>query len=250
MDADLDQKIDEDYDKPVAYDADGRPLYAHPPVEQSDFDDPKIVNITRPITPKKPVIDAATQLKHKRSVDAFPDLNLSEGEYIISAIRRHPIGLFAPMALGVFCIIISGIMLANIQSLLQLLQLSTNNLGSLVIIFPTILFMIFVALMMYMSYYVYTSNRFFLTNESIIQEIQTGLFSKREQTVSLLNIEDASYSQNNIINHIFDYGSIRLSTEGDETTYRFSYVSHPKENIAILNNAVEAFKNGRPIDDD
>lgn len=42
---------------------------------------------------------------------------------------------------------------------------------------------------------------------------------------------------------------IRLSTEGEETTYRFNYVANPKRQTAILNNAVEAFKNGRPVTD-
>ena len=77
-----------------------------------------------------------------------------------------------------------------------------------------------------------------------------SLFTRKEQTVSLANIEDASYDQKGIIQMLFNYGSIRLSTEGDETTYRFSYVANPKEQIAILNNAVEAFKNGRPVDQD
>ena len=99
----------------------------------------------------------------------------------------------------------------------------------------------------YIAVWVYTQNRFFLTNESVIQEIQMSLFSKREQTVSLANIEDASYSQQGPLQTIFNYGSIRLSTEGDETTYRFHYVANPKHEIAILNNAVEAFKNGRPV---
>ena len=99
----------------------------------------------------------------------------------------------------------------------------------------------------YVAVWVYTQNRFFLTNESVIQEIQISLFSKREQTVSLANIEDASYSQQGPLQTIFNYGSIRLSTEGDETTYRFHYVANPKHEIAILNNAVEAFKNGRPV---
>ncbi|MEI6850578.1 MAG: PH domain-containing protein, partial [Candidatus Saccharibacteria bacterium] len=84
---------------------------------------------------------------------------------------------------------------------------------------------------------------------SVIQEIQLSLFSKNEQTVSLANIEDASYIQENFIQQLFDYGSIRLSTEGDETTYRFNYVASPKQHIAKLNNAVEAFKNGRPVED-
>lgn len=242
------QQPDDNYDKPVAYDANGQPLYAHPPV--IPVDDSKVVNITRPITPPKPVVDARAQLKHERSVAAFPDLNLSDGEYIIFAVRRHPIGLFIPMLLGVIFIILACTLLANVQSVANALQINNSNFGSVITIFLVVLFMIFVLLMMYIAYYVYTNNRFFLTNESVIQEIQTGLFSKREQTVSLLNIEDASFSQDNLINHLFDYGSIRLSTEGDETTYRLSYVANPKENIAILNNAVEAFKNGRPVEDD
>ena len=100
----------------------------------------------------------------------------------------------------------------------------------------------------YIFYYIYTNNRFFLTNESVIQEIQTGLFRRLEQTVTLSNIEDASFTKVGIAQQIFDYGDIRLSTEGDETTYRFEYVSNPKRTIAILNNAVEAFKNGRPVE--
>ena len=102
---------------------------------------------------------------------------------------------------------------------------------------------------MYVAYIVYINNRLYLTNESVIQEIQTGLFFKSEQTVSLLNIEDASYTQNGLFQQLFDYGSVRLSTEGDETTYRFTYVANPKQHIAKLNNAVEAFKNGRPVDE-
>jgi uncharacterized membrane protein YdbT with pleckstrin-like domain len=95
--------------------------------------------------------------------------------------------------------------------------------------------------------WIYIKNQFFLTNEAVIQEIQYGLFSRREQTVSLGSIEDASYRQQGILQHIFDYGTMRLSTEGEETTYRFAYVENPKKQIATVNNAVESFKNGRPV---
>ena len=100
----------------------------------------------------------------------------------------------------------------------------------------------------YVGTYVYRENTFFLTNESVIQNVQTSLFSKRLQTVSLGNVEDASYTQNGILPHILNYGMIRLSTQGDETTYRFSYASEPENQIGLLNNAVEAFKNGRPVE--
>ncbi len=104
----------------------------------------------------------------------------------------------------------------------------------------------------YISSWVYMRNTFYLTNESVIQEIQHGVFSKHEQTVSLGSIEDASYRQFGIWQSMFNYGTIRLSTEGEETTYKFQYVSNPKKQIAVLNNAIECFKNGRPVwyDDD
>jgi hypothetical protein len=40
---------------------------------------------------------------------------------------------------------------------------------------------------------------------------------------------------------------MRLSTEGEETTYRFAFVEDPKAQIATVNDAVEAFNNGRPV---
>jgi hypothetical protein len=40
---------------------------------------------------------------------------------------------------------------------------------------------------------------------------------------------------------------MRLSTEGEETTYRFAFVENPKEQIATVTDAVESFKNGRPV---
>ena len=96
---------------------------------------------------------------------------------------------------------------------------------------------------------VYESNRFFLTNESVTQHIQISPFSRKEQTISLINIEDASFRQSGIIQTLLNYGTLRLSTQGDETTYRFSFVSDPGHQVAVLNDAVESFKNGRPIGD-
>jgi hypothetical protein len=97
--------------------------------------------------------------------------------------------------------------------------------------------------------WVYVQNQFFMTNESVIQEIQESLVSRHEQTVSLGSIEDASFRKSGIMQTLFDYGTIRLSTEGEETTYIFHYVANPKKQVAILNNAIEAFKNGRPVSD-
>lgn len=235
--------------QPVAYDAQGRPLYAHPPVAPQP-QGPQVVQTMRPLEPAKPEISPAIKAKHEESQRQFPFLNLSEGEFVIKSMRRHPIGLFIPMTIGVIFLALALSILFGYELIAEALDLSGPSASVESALLPVGLLCVLIGLGMFVSYYVYTNNKFFLTNESVIQEIQTSLFSRHEQTVSLGNIEDASFRQTNIIQNLFDYGSIRLSTEGDETTYRFTYVARPKEHIATLNNAVEAFKLGRPVGSD
>ena len=237
--------------QPVAYDAQGRPLYAHPPAAPaaSAPQSPTLVHVARSHEPEKMVISPERQKLHDRSKRHYPFLNLSEGEYVISAVRRHPIGAILPLAAGTLVIGIALAILFNYEAFVETLSITGPLADVATVAMPIWILVGVVGLIMAISYYVYSNNKFFMTNESIIQEIQTTLFSRQEQTVSLGSIEDASFTQHGVLQQILDYGDIRLSTEGDETTYRFSYVTSPKNHIAELNNAVEAFKNGRPVGD-
>ncbi len=238
--------------QPVAYDAEGRPLYAHPPAHaaQSDPAHPPVVHVARAVEPVKPVVSDEVKRKHAESVAYYPSLHLSEGEFIVRSVRRHPIGLVIPLGVGVLLIAAALTLLSAYEEFTTALRLTGPLADPQQAFVPVSAFIAAVALSMFVSWYVYTRNRFFLTNESVIQEIQHSLFSRHEQTASLGSIEDASFTQKGIFQNVLNYGDIRLSTEGDETTYRFTYVMHPREHVAILNDAVEAFKNGRPVNDD
>lgn len=236
--------------QPVAYDANGQPLYAQPVQPASTTPVVTTVHVARPAEPEAPAISLETQRLNERSRRLYPQLNLSDGEYVIRAVRRHPIGIIGPLASGTIVIALVLSVLVNYGSLVEKVGITGSVAEPGFLAIPVLVFAILVGLGMAIFYYVYAQNKFYLTNESVIQEIQNSLFSRQEQTVSLGNIEDASFTQKGIFQQLFNYGDIRLSTEGDETTYRFSYVSRPKEHIARLNNAVEAFKNGRPVTGD
>lgn len=231
--------------QPVAYDGNGRPLYAAPPTQPV----PQVVHLSRAVEPVEPKITPEVKRRHEESMRRFPSLNLSEAEYVVSAVRRHPIGLVFPLGGTVFLVALTASLMVNYDLIVASMGI-LNPIPFETILFIGSLFILLFLLGGYIAYWIYVNNKFFLTNESVVQEIQTSLFSRHEQTVSLTNIEDASYVQHGLLQTLLDYGSIRLSTEGDETTYRFSYVTHPKQQIATLNNAVEAFKNGRPVDSD
>lgn len=232
---------------PVAPEA---PRGPHKPQAPQEAQRPTVVHVARPLEPEKVPITPEQRRRHDESLALYPGLNLSEGEYVIRAVRRHPIGLVLPLGFGTIIIASALSLLVNYDVLLEIMP-GLDVLGGFnALLLPILAFILAIAVGMFTSYYVYVKNRFFLTNESVIQEIQHSIFSHHEQTVSLGNIEDASYTRRGILQHILDYGDIRLSTEGEETTYRFSFVAAPKEHIARLNNAVEAFKNGRPVTGD
>lgn len=222
--------------EPVAYDKEGRPLYAHPP-QSSPQPQPQMVYMARPLEPQQPHISEAIKKKAEESKKLYPQLNLSEGEYVISAIKRHPIGLLSIWVVVLLLIVIFFVAI----------PFAVTG-GGTSLAFILLLLAVLVFLGGVIATVVYNANRFYLTNESVTQHIQVSLFSRKEQTISLANIEDASFKQQGIIQHLFGYGSLRLSTEGDETTYRFNYVSNPQKQVTLLNDAVEAFKNGRPIE--
>lgn len=236
--------------KPVAYDTNGNPLYAAPPQMQNAAAQPvtQFVHVSRAIDPVSQEISPEVQQKHDRSIAEHPGLNLSSHEYIINAVQRHPIGLIIPVGLTAFLVALVVSILINYPIIMESLGLIDPPSFGPVFLIGFLLILLF-AIGGYIAVWVYMNNRFFLTNESVIQELQQSLFMRKEQTVSLANIEDASFDQHGILQTVLNYGSIRLSTEGDETTYRFTYVSNPKKQIEVLNNAVEAFKNGRPIDE-
>lgn len=215
--------------------------------------EPQVIHVARPVDPPEVALTPAQRQRCAESRAMYPQLNLSPGEFIISAVKRHIIGLIAIW--GVIALIIVVILLilplyvTNQATIAAMFNASEAQLPSTAVISTPLLFIIgLFVLGGAIATYVYNGNRFFLTNESVIQEIQTSLFSKKEQTISLVNIEDASYRQHGILQTVLNYGSLRLSTQGEETTYRFNYVANPKEQIAKLNNAVEAFKNGRPVE--
>jgi hypothetical protein len=229
--------------QPVAYDSEGRPLYAAPPVVHHQ---PQFVHLSRAIEPEALSISPEVKKRHDESVRKYPFLNLSDAEYVISAVRRHPIGLFIPVSLTIILVALTAAAMMNYSLITEYFGVfDPPDFNSILLTGTLFIFLFLVG--GYIAVWVYLNNKFFLTNESVIQEIQASLFHRFEQTVSLANIEDASFRQQGILQSLLDYGSIRLSTQGDETTYRFQYVVNPKEHIAVLNNAVEAFKNGRPV---
>ena len=180
----------------------------------------------------------------------YPYLTLSDGEYVIVAVRWHWIAILVPMAIGT--IILAGLWV--IQTNYDLIALNLGFTGTMadqgLFLLPTLAISMLVILGMAAAWYIYDRNRFFVTNESVIQRVQYSIFSRHDQTVDLGSIEDVSANQTGVLAYIFNYGTIRLSTVGNEHTYAQSYAASPQITANKLKEAVEVYKANHPKTND
>lgn len=181
--------------------------------------------------------------KHEESVKLYPRLSLSIEEYVIAEVRRHPIGLVAIwlfVGIMVFIVLFLTTMYSLNLATIEASLLVGTTLPSAAAIFPIVLIAIaFMVVGGVIATIVYQGNRFYLTNEAVFQFLQTGLLTTKTQVINLINVEDASHDQVGILQQLFNYGTLRLSTQGEETIYRFMFVANPGRIVGLVNDAVE-----------
>jgi len=248
--------------QPVAYDNQGRPLYLHPSENsgvqlnnnsinssQTPHDEIEVVQVTRSTDPIAVSVSPEMARRHQESKQKYPFLNLTNGEYVISDVQRHSIGIIFIWATTILvsCLVVFGWWFLLAHPGTETASIAPESVIPVSML--TVGLVVFTGLIGWVFVSVYKGNKFFLTNESVIQEIQVSLFAKKEQTINLENIKDASFTQNSLAQQLFGYGTIHLSTEGDEQEYSFTIVRSPRKQIGIINNVIEAVKYGRPIDE-
>lgn len=194
--------------------------------------------------PQHPALTPELEAKHKASKQRYPQLSLSAGEYVIEEVRRHPIGLVSIWLLTIFLILVILISLPlygiNHDLIAKTFLISPQLLPSAAILsIPALILVIFFGLGGVAATVVYEGNKFYITSESIIQFIQTGLFSTKQQTVNLINVEDVSSEQSGVLPQMLNYGTLKLSTQGEETTYHFQLVANPKRIVNLITDATE-----------
>ena len=184
------------------------------------------------------------KLHHARSKKDFPELRLEENEFVELAIKRSKMGLifiWGAAIIGYIALIVAVIFLEfGNASLLS--SANVNHFAkSYLYLIVMILFGI-ITVSAFVGSKVYRENRLYVTNKRLIYHQTLTLFSKSVNVIELLSIEDVSFTQNNIGDHLFKLGTIRMSTVGDETTYVFKYVNTPDDELDLITHLVHVEK--------
>ena len=196
--------------------------------------------------------DELAQVKHARSAKDYPDINLEADEHVVLHITRSRIGIIAIWTTAALCVIILSLALILIANNIKiedtLLTLNDTSLGYLRIAIFALYAIILAGGVI--GHSIYNANEMFITNRRVIQKSRTSLFANSTNIIELRRIEDVSFRQETLLDHLFQIGILRMSTVGDETTYTFKYLDTPHDEVKIISPLVYENKKHSKREDD
>ena len=184
---------------------------------------------------------ALARIRHARSKQDFPFLKLEEHEFVELLITRSKKGLILIWAGELIGMLVLGVALTLvINAISRGITLKPNSM----VYFWVFLGSLYAILILsgLLGSKVYLANKLFVTNKRLFYFAQTSLFAKSANVIELSRIEDVSYKQTGLLDHLLSFGTLRLSTVGDETTYTFPFVDTPDDELDLIAHRIHKTK--------
>lgn len=163
---------------------------------------------------------------------------MQPGEREIFHIKRHPIGIIATYVIaGLMLLVLAVLLFVAGPSILSGNKDQVNAVGAIVFAIGAVVIIAF----SFISNIVYWGNAWILTDDSITQVRQNGLFDKQSSQLSLENLEDVTAEQNGILTHLFNYGVLKAETAGERSKFMFIYCPNPNYYAKMILEAREQF---------
>lgn len=159
------------------------------------------------------------KIRHERSKKDFPGLSLEEGEYVEFAFSRAKVCLMM-ILMGMAC----GIIVVLVAFLVALLnQEVIDEMGQKFLFIILLALLAASVIMGLVALTTYRGNKLYVTNRRVIQLLMNSLVSSSTNAIDLESIEDVSFHQDGILQRLLHFGTLRLATVGEETTYTFKF---------------------------
>jgi uncharacterized membrane protein YdbT with pleckstrin-like domain len=177
-------------------------------------------------------------------------MELDDDEQIVTEIRRHPIGLVAVYASGLFIaatILIGGVLFGLwLERQPDITSTSSIPFGTILAVVSAVVSAV-VLFFTYVLAYIYKNNVIIVTNEKIVQLLYRNLVDRKISQLSLGDLEDVTVEQRGIFARIFKFGTLTIETAGEQNNYNFSYTPYPydtaKHIVAAREQSIKMYGN-------
>ncbi|NBU33029.1 hypothetical protein EB118_04540 [bacterium] len=162
---------------------------------------------------------------------------IDSDEVLLGTIYKHPLGIiivYLQAALG----LVLSIGLAFV--LLPTVVTNAAVAFDIAVTFALVV-LVFAATIVIVSTIIYRQSHLIITDKNITQVLQSGLFKRKISQLTMANVEDVTSEQNGIFQSIFDYGTLKIETAGEQANFHFSYCPKPSYYAKIILEAREKY---------
>lgn len=178
------------------------------------------------------------KIRHERSKKDFPGLKLDEGEYVEFFFKRAKICLkliWGATFAGLVIVLLGFLAIIMMQD-------SIDDMGRRFLFIILFALLAAAVITWLLALKLYNGNKLYITNKHVTQMVMNSPVSTSINIIDLKAVEDASFRQKNIFQKMFHYGTLRLSTVGDETTYTFPYSDISTDELRAVTELISAAK--------
>lgn len=183
-------------------------------------------------------MEPKTSAKEKPLPAGGDDDLLEPGEHILTEVRRHTIGIAAIYIEAVLAIaaIVAVAIFAG-----KAVEDNVSGQARDLVLGAAVLVIALVVLIVMAAVYVYRQSRMFVTDRSLVQVLQRGLFNRKVSRLSMSNVEDVSADQAGLLPSMFDYGTLTVQTAGERDNFIFPWCPKPNHFAERILEARQAY---------
>ncbi len=178
------------------------------------------------------------KIRHARSEKDFPFLKLEDDEWVEFAFKRAKICymlVFGAVAGGLAVVLFAFLMVLLGQASIDAAGRNFMYVLLVIIVLIGLVFGVVAAM-------VFRGNAMYITNKHVIQIVKKSPMAKSVNIIDLPSVEDASFHQSGFLQTFLHYGTLRLSTVGDETTYTFPYADISAHDLNAISKLITTAK--------
>lgn len=94
-------------------------------------------------------------------------------------------------------------------------------------------------LVMLIATFIFKQNRLILTDRNITQILQFGLFNRKVSQLNMNNVEDVTAVQDGFLPTIFNYGTLKIETAGEQVNFHFTFCPNAGYHAKVILDARE-----------
>lgn len=162
----------------------------------------------------------------------------------IVTVRRHPFGIFALYVQVAFGFLAAGGLAAYLlPSALDREENADiyNLLGG-----AFLLLLVFMVLILFVATVIYYQSKLVVTDRTITQITQDGLFNRKVSQLGVANIEDVTANRRGIFQSMLNFGILTIETAGEQENFHYYFCPDPDHYAKLIFDTREAFLSKHP----